>query len=222
MSSACLLTDWRISHNWLISSTVDSKWSQNYFTTGGLPPDSSSWRQAPWGSRSEIVFQLKPCGHSPYVTSSLTRRWGSLMNMLALYSSALIAHVARYWKFFLLYYMQVPCQYRLRRADHVYLTYLMLQRQFRHLSHHQVYSWLRLVLYCGTVDSQLTVLVISRHGPHRKHRSSVALQLFPWEHICLRSRYSETALVYLLISRSLPNNESTCNYYMQYCLQITT
>jgi hypothetical protein len=30
--------------------------SQSYFTTGGLSPISSSWRQAPWGSRSEICF----------------------------------------------------------------------------------------------------------------------------------------------------------------------
>jgi hypothetical protein len=29
---------------------------QTYFTTDGLPPISSSWRQAPWGSRPEIFF----------------------------------------------------------------------------------------------------------------------------------------------------------------------
>jgi hypothetical protein len=28
--------------------------SQNYFTTGGLPPISSSWRQAPWDSRPSV------------------------------------------------------------------------------------------------------------------------------------------------------------------------
>jgi hypothetical protein len=27
--------------------------SQSNFTTGGLPPMSSSWRQVPWGSRPE-------------------------------------------------------------------------------------------------------------------------------------------------------------------------
>jgi hypothetical protein len=43
--------------------------SQSYFTTGGLPPISSSWRQA-HGQRS---FQLNSCSNSPYVTSSLTR-----------------------------------------------------------------------------------------------------------------------------------------------------
>jgi hypothetical protein len=40
--------------------------SQKYFRAGG------SWLQAPWESRP--FFQMKPCGHSPYVTSSLTRR----------------------------------------------------------------------------------------------------------------------------------------------------
>jgi hypothetical protein len=42
------------------------KESQSYFITGGLPPISSSWRQAPGGSRREIFyFQLNPCGYSP-------------------------------------------------------------------------------------------------------------------------------------------------------------
>jgi hypothetical protein len=34
---------------------------------------------SPWGSRSEIFFQLNPCGHSPNVTSSLIRGWGCLL-----------------------------------------------------------------------------------------------------------------------------------------------
>jgi hypothetical protein len=48
------------------------KTSQSYFTTSGLPPISSSWRQAPSGSWTEFFFQLNPWGYSPYVTSSLT------------------------------------------------------------------------------------------------------------------------------------------------------
>jgi hypothetical protein len=57
----------------------------------------------------------------------------SLMNMLGLSSSVRIAHIACYWKFFLLHYTQVLCQSRLYR-DHAYLTYLMLQRQLSHLN----------------------------------------------------------------------------------------
>jgi hypothetical protein len=50
--------------------------SQPYFTTGCLPPISSSWRRAPSDSRLETFsFQLNPCGHSPHVTLSLTRDW---------------------------------------------------------------------------------------------------------------------------------------------------
>jgi hypothetical protein len=58
----------------------------------------------------------------------------SLMNLLGLSSSVRIAHIAFYWKFFLLHYIQVLCQYRLYRADHAYLTYLMLQWQISHLN----------------------------------------------------------------------------------------
>jgi hypothetical protein len=53
--------------------------SQSYFTTGGLPSISSSWREAPWDSRPEFFFQLSPCGNSHYVTSSLTRWWVCLL-----------------------------------------------------------------------------------------------------------------------------------------------
>jgi hypothetical protein len=58
----------------------------------------------------------------------------SLMNMLGLPSNVRIAHIARYWKLFLLHYTQVICQYRLCKADHAYLTYLKLQRPFSHLN----------------------------------------------------------------------------------------
>jgi hypothetical protein len=53
--------------------------SQSYFTTGGLPPISSSWRKTSWRSQSKIVLQLNPCGHSAYVTSCLTRWWACLL-----------------------------------------------------------------------------------------------------------------------------------------------
>jgi hypothetical protein len=80
------------------------------------------------------IFQQNPCGHSPYVTSSLTRgRVSPLWTCLAL-SSILIAHITCYWKFLPVHYIQVFCQYRLCKANHVYLTYLMLQRQPSHLN----------------------------------------------------------------------------------------
>jgi hypothetical protein len=80
------------------------------------------------------IWQLNPCCHSPYETPSLTRRWGSLMNMLGVSSSVRIAYIACYWKFFLLQYTQVLCQQRFCRADHVYVTYSTLQRHLNHLN----------------------------------------------------------------------------------------
>jgi hypothetical protein len=56
------------------------------------------------------------------------------MNMLGLLSSVKFAHIRCYWKFFLLHYTLVLCQYRFCKVDHAYLTYLMLQRQLSHLN----------------------------------------------------------------------------------------
>jgi hypothetical protein len=87
--------------------------------------------------------------------------------------SVRIAHTARYWKFLLLQYIQVLCQYRLCKVDH--LTYLMLQRQLRHLSgsksvRRQVEAsyifcvWIHLFLCCVHVHSHDSVwfLLVAR------------------------------------------------------------
>jgi hypothetical protein len=64
--------------------------SQSYFTTGGLPPVSSSWLQAPWDSwHSNFIFELSTCGYSPYVTFSLTRRWACLLQLLMVLASVI-------------------------------------------------------------------------------------------------------------------------------------
>jgi hypothetical protein len=67
------------------------------------------------------------------------------MNILGLPWSVRIPHITCYCKFLLLHYIQVLCQSRHCRADHVYSTYLMLQRQFSHwngrkLDRRQVYA----------------------------------------------------------------------------------
>jgi hypothetical protein len=54
--------------------------------------------------------------------------------MLGLWSSVRIALKACYRKFFLLHYTQILYQSRLCKADHAYLTYVMLQRQLSHLN----------------------------------------------------------------------------------------
>jgi hypothetical protein len=46
---------------------------QRHFTAWCSGQISLFWRQAHWDSRSGMFLQLNPCGHSPQVTSSLTR-----------------------------------------------------------------------------------------------------------------------------------------------------
>jgi hypothetical protein len=63
------------------------------------------YRQTHWGSRPDFFLQLNPYGHSPYVTSSLTRRWGCLLwiCLAGLSSSVRIALIAFHWKSFLVH-----------------------------------------------------------------------------------------------------------------------
>jgi hypothetical protein len=66
--------------------------------TGSLPPTSSSWRQAPWGSRPVILFffQTNPNSYSLYVTCSLTRTWVCrLQLLLGLASAIILTHESR-------------------------------------------------------------------------------------------------------------------------------
>jgi hypothetical protein len=147
----------------------------------------------------------------------------SLMNMLGL-SSVHFAHIACYWKFFLLHYTQVLCQYRLCKACNAYLTYLMLQRQPSHLNgrkldHRLTLSYtanmfILMILYdfcllptqfCYIIIihtegwnslQQLTgPAIISMHGPHRKHRLHYCcIVLLPWKH-AFSEPYLAAALV---------------------------
>jgi hypothetical protein len=51
------------------------------------------------------------------------------------------------------------------------------------------------VFLCRPYVSLLALLKTSRHGPYRKHRSSVAVQLLPRNNAYLWSRYLGTAVV---------------------------
>jgi hypothetical protein len=60
----------------------------------------------------------------------------------------------------------------------------------------------------------LVLFITSRHGQRRKHRSSVVVQLLPWNwyvRVGWLSRYIAPAVVRSLISLSLPSNGSTCH-----------
>jgi hypothetical protein len=61
------------------------------------------------------------CGHNPYVTSSLMRGWVCLLWIGLAFSNVRITYIACYWKCSVLHCIEVPCQSRLWKADHVYL-----------------------------------------------------------------------------------------------------
>jgi hypothetical protein len=79
--------------------------------------------------------QLNCYGINPYVTSWLTKRWVCLLWICLAFRQVYISHI---WhvieKLLLLHYAQVLCQYRLCRAYHACLTYLLLQQQPSHLN----------------------------------------------------------------------------------------
>jgi hypothetical protein len=144
--SACVLTNELIQEGSESELLYDGPFTANQFVL------TSSFLRL---TTRDFLLQLNPYSHSPYVTSSLT-------SMLGFSSSVRIAHIACFSKFFLLYYTQVLSQYRLCKAELVYLTYLMLQRQLSHLNsrkldrrqvqaYYSFYICLRLLLCCEHV-----------------------------------------------------------------------
>jgi hypothetical protein len=63
---------------------------QRLFTTGGLPPISTSWYRVHWDSGPEFFFSIEQLRHSPYITSSLTRGWVCHLRLLLALASAFI------------------------------------------------------------------------------------------------------------------------------------
>jgi hypothetical protein len=88
--------------------------SQSYFTTGSLPQISSSWCQAPWDSRRDLFFFFFFGNWNlVFIIRMEHPSWREdgfvsyILDILALSSSLLIAHIACYWKFFFLYYTHI-------------------------------------------------------------------------------------------------------------------
>jgi hypothetical protein len=100
---------------------------------GRFPSCGFPNRPLPQLTASTTLNCLPPCRLS---LSRRIRRWVFLLwiGFASPLSSVRIAHRARYWKFFLVHYIQVLCQSVLCKAGHAYLTYLMLQRQLSHLN----------------------------------------------------------------------------------------
>jgi hypothetical protein len=72
-----------------------------------------------------------------------------------------------------------------------------------------MYECMNVCIYNIYKEYILSLLVTSRHGPRRKHRSSVAAQLLLWKHACLWGRYLATAVVQLFRGRSLATGLNT-------------
>jgi hypothetical protein len=173
--------------------------SQSYCTTGGLPPISSSWRQAPWVPRPVFFLHLNTCGYSSYVTSSLTRGWVCRLQLLLVLASAVIfrAQSRGIHDHILLPQIrdspnlkgQVPVFISPRnRVAQLYLSGTGFP--FRRL--------LRLTGLRWRYSNPLPTVqpITSRHGPHRKHRSSIFTWVFVAAGTCLLSRCLETVAVY--------------------------
>jgi hypothetical protein len=98
---------------WKSKLPYDWRFTANQFVLASGPLRPTTWH---------FFFQLKSCGNSPYVTSSLTRRWVCLLWMCLAFHHVYISHIYHITEYFLLQYIQVLFQYSLYRADHAYLT----------------------------------------------------------------------------------------------------
>jgi hypothetical protein len=155
MSSAYILTSWRMSHN--------SSQSESYITADGQST-GLSWNKAPiWGLRPDIYLHQTAEGLLMWSTLSVERTGLSFATAAG------------------------P-----RQRSHSRVRVPM--EVFDPASTRDSHNWLnpsRLELSART--TQKTPLL------------TIAVQS-SWEHVCLRSRYSATAAVYLLIPRSLPSS----------------
>jgi hypothetical protein len=71
-----------------------------------------------------------------------------------------------------------------------------------------------LSLPCRTQPTPIVLVITSRHGPHRKHRSSIVGWVFIAAETCLRSCCPETAVVYSPISQWLHSSGYALRYWI--------
>jgi hypothetical protein len=97
--------------------------SQSCFTTGGLPPISSSWRQDSWDSLPEFYYflHLNPYGHNPCVTSPLTRGCIRPLWICLAFVKCTCRTYSMILKILPFTVYTVLCRFRLCNADHAYL-----------------------------------------------------------------------------------------------------
>jgi hypothetical protein len=173
--------------------------SRSYFTTGGLLPISSSWRQAPWGTRPQILFicnwtlaSLSPCN------SLSNGRMGCLLWISFAFFNFAYCTYSMLLTILPWHSIQVFCQFRFCRAVHDFLTYVMLQRQLsylngRNLDRRQVSTWKVSISVRVRVTLRLTVYRNKFNlatSPFRLTTSNFIFQL----NICCYSPYVKSSL----------------------------
>jgi hypothetical protein len=77
----------------------------------------------PLETQDQILFQVNPCGHSPYVTSSLTRRWVCLLWICLAFCKVYVSHIQHVIGNFSFCTIYKSCQPRVCKADHSSRTY---------------------------------------------------------------------------------------------------
>jgi hypothetical protein len=111
VTSSASVVCWLTLHSWILNSLTDTEWlnslelnwtllcqsqTQNYFTTGSLPPIGFVLAPSPLRLRPEFISPLNTCGHSPYITSSLTRGWVYHLQLLLALASSSSTHSRKY------------------------------------------------------------------------------------------------------------------------------
>jgi hypothetical protein len=123
--------------------TSFSKSKSKLFYDWWLTANQFVLASSPLRLMTRYFFHLNLWDNSPYIISSLTRRRISFLWICLAFRQAYISRMSIAYSMLLkilpLHYTQVPCQYRLRRADHAYLTYFMLQRQPSYLNGSKLY-----------------------------------------------------------------------------------
>jgi hypothetical protein len=134
--------------HWLTNCSQSQSQSQSHFTTGALPSivrlDSK-----PLESHDQYFFQLNTCGYSPYATSSLTRGWVCRLQLLLVLASVIIIGS------------------KSRRPPN------LEGRVPVFISPRNRVAQLYTQALGSNCNSKLVPLITSRHGLHRKHRTSL-------------------------------------------------
>jgi hypothetical protein len=100
VTSSASVVRWLTLHSWTFNSLTNAEWLNSRTNSESESESLYDWRFT--ANQSVLAlsplrltarfffFQLNTCGHSPYITSSLTRGWVSNLQLLLTFPSAFI------------------------------------------------------------------------------------------------------------------------------------